>query len=84
MGMGENETERPEDTVRRQARKLVRLEAMIDAELERVRKVDDLPVQWWERRRRQWVDGVITARVISEEHLWAIKSAFYGEEAPRD
>ena len=78
--MTENMTERPEDTLRRFARKLVRIEAMVDAELERVRRTDDLPCQWWERRRRHWVEGVGTARAVSECNLWAIKSAFYGED----
>ncbi len=78
--MSQNQQERPEDTVRRFASKLVRIEEMIDAELERVRRTDDLACEWWQRRRRQWVDGVGTARVVSERRLWAIKSAFYEEE----
>ena len=74
-----HETERPEDAARRMAGKLLRIEAMVDAELERVRRTDDLPCQWWQRRLRHWVDGVGTARAVSERRLWKIKSAFYEE-----
>ena len=57
---------------------LVRLEEMVDAELERVRKTDDLPpAAWWQFLRKQWCDGVGTARAVSERQLWKIKSAFY-------
>ena len=76
--MSVNETELPEDTVRRLAGKLVRIEKMIDDELERVRQTDDLfPAQWWQFIRRAWMDGVGTARAVSESKLWPIKSAFY-------
>ena len=78
-----DQKETPEDTVRRLAGKLVRIEAMIDAELERVRRTEDLfPTMWWQRRRRQWADGVGTARVVSEQELWKIKSAFYEDVMP--
>lgn len=72
-----NETERPEDTVRRFARKLIRVEAMVDAELERVSKDDLRPAAWWEFRRRVWIEGVRAARRVTAQRLVAIKSAFY-------
>ncbi len=77
-----DQKEIPKDTVRRLAGKLVRIEAMIDAELERVRRTDDLTCEWWQRRRRQWVDGVGTAHAVSEGKLWKIKSAFYEDVEP--
>jgi hypothetical protein len=71
--------ERPEDTVRRFAHRLVCLQQIADAELERVRRTDDLSCKWWQRRRRQWADGVGVARACSEAALWEIKSAFYAD-----
>jgi hypothetical protein len=73
-------TETPEDSARRFAGQLVRIEKKIDAELARVRQTDDLmPARWWQFLRRQWLDGVRTARASSEQKLWSIKSAFYEE-----
>lgn len=75
--VNENMTETPEVAVRRQARKLLRIEALIDAELIRVRVRGDLRVGWWQRRRKHWVDGVRVARKVTEKHLVEIKNAFY-------
>ena len=76
----ENFTERPEDTVRRFAGQLVRLEQMIDTEIARL-EADDLKASWWERRRKHWVEGVGVARAVSVQNLWEIKSAFYESPA---
>ena len=71
--------ELPEDTVRRYAHKLINLEKMVDDELERVRRTDDLPqTKWWQFRLRAWVEGVSNARGSAEMKLWPIKSEFYG------
>lgn len=73
-----DETERPGDTARRYAGMLIHLEKMVDAELERVRRVNDLiPAHWWQFYRRGWLEGVGVARVVTEMELWKIKSAFY-------
>ena len=72
-------TERPEVTVRRFAGRLVRIEQMVDDEIARI-DVADLPCEWWQWRRKHWVDGVGTARAVSLRHLVSIKSAFYGDE----
>lgn len=50
--------------------------ALIDAELERVRRTDDIEGdEWWQMSTRRFHDGVGTARVVSEQKLWEIKSA---------
>jgi hypothetical protein len=48
---------------------------LLDAEIERLRRDDLKSAAWWEFRRRAWLDGVGTARAVSEQALWKIKSA---------
>lgn len=73
-----DETERPEDTVRRYAGRLVAVERMLEDELIRLTAPDLRPVQWWERRRRHWVQGVEDARSVSAQHLRLIREALDG------
>ena len=69
----------PEGTARRQARKLLEIEGMIDDELERLRRRGDLfPAGRFSFLRRRWIDGVYTSRQVTEERLRRIKDAFYG------
>lgn len=77
----ENGVERTEDTLRQFAHRLVVIEGMVDAELERLRKDDLRPAGRFNLLRRRWISGVRTARAVSEKELWRIKSAFY-DDAP--
>ena len=72
-----NETERPEDTVRRLAMRLRRIEQMVDTEIERLECDDLAPALWWQLLRKAWIEGVRTARAVSVRRLRGIKSAFY-------
>jgi len=70
-----NETERPEDTVRRFARRLVTVEELVDSELARIATDDLYPARWWQFLRRKWRAGVFDARGVHADHLRKIREA---------
>lgn len=57
---------------------------MVYEEIDRTMATDDLrPAQWWEWRRKCWIDGVTTARVVESDRLWRIASALVIDNSRR-
>jgi len=63
-----------------QAGRLGRVESLVDAEIKRL-DTKDIHAEWWQWRRRHWVDGVGTARAVSLRQMWAIKSVLLERQA---
>lgn len=63
------------DEIHRLRKASSEIEAMIDKEIERLRKDDLRKPEWWEPLRKHWLDGIGCARAVSEREMWRIKSA---------
>lgn len=59
--------------------------ALLDAEIERVRRTDDIKGdEWREWRHKAFHEGVRIAREVSEQRLRQIKNALIESQSSRD